>query len=120
MAMPQKYADVVGVGMPPQRREMVRDRGTKLVGRGDWLGDNGLKVRDEILDAELADRGEGGLLGREVVVKAGLPHAEPLGDVARAGAGIAFLDENGGGRVEHLAIAALPTRCRLPAGGGGR
>ena len=78
-----------------------------------------LQVRDEVLDAELADRGERGLLGREVVVEARLPHAEPLGDVARAGAGIAFLDENGRGRVEHLAIAALPTRRRLPAAGGG-
>ena len=120
VAVPDEHADIVGIGVPPQRREMVRDRGAELVGGAGRLGDDGLQVRDEVLDAELADRGERGLLGREIVVEARLPHAEPLGDVARAGAGIALLGEHGRGRVEHLAIAALPARRRLPAGGGGR
>src|SRR6476659_8427965 len=107
--------------MAPQRRQMVRDRRAKLVHRGNRVGDDGLQVRNEVLYAELADRGERGLLLLEIVVEARLPHAEPLGDVARAGPGIAFLNEYGRGRVEHLTIAALPTRCRLPAvGGGGR
>ena len=75
------------------------------------------RLRDEVLDAELADGGERGLLRRKVVIEAGLPNAEPLGDVARAGAGIAFFGEHRRGRVEHLAIAALPTRRRLPSGG---
>ena len=99
---------------------MVRNGRPKLIRRGDWFGDDGLQVRNEVLDAELADRGERGFLGWEIVVEACLSHAEPLGDVARAGAGIAFLDENGRSRVEHLAIAALPTRRRLPAGCCGR
>ena len=56
------------------------------------------QMRDEVLDAELADRGERRLLGREIVVEARLPDAEPLGDVLGAGAQIALLGECGRGR----------------------
>src|SRR5215831_7866396 len=99
---------------------MIGDGFAQFASRRGRASNDRLKIGDEILHAQLANRAKRALLRRKVIVETGLPHTEPLGNVSGAGAGIAFFGEYRSRRIEHLAIAAFPTRRRFPSDGGWR
>ena len=119
VAMPDEDPDVVGLRARAQRHQMIGDGRAQLLGRREGARQDVAQMRDEILYAELADRGQRRFLRRKIIIETRRPDPEAVGDVFGAGAQIALLGERRRGDVQNFTVAAFPPGGRLPSGNGG-
>src|SRR6185369_11317260 len=88
-------------------REVLHHQARDFVRRVLPAAQDGARADFVVADAVGADRFQRGFFGCEVVVEAGLPDAEHVGDVLSRGSVVAALRENLGRRCEHFGGPAL-------------
>jgi hypothetical protein len=93
---------------------MTAHQGGQPFRRAAIAGDDDFGIAHDLFDAALADLFERRLLRREIVIEAGLAHAEPVGDVLGRGAVKAHLGEHRGRRSQHFLRSAPWSRARPP------